>query len=333
MPVDLRHFRHFVEVADELSFTRAAERLGVSTQALSASMRRLESELGCQLLWRDTHKVELTDDGARLLAHAREVLAAADAALRSPRAGAQGPTRRLRLGASPVARFALLPPLLHHLARHHPEVEPAVREEYADPLQEALLRRALDVALLYCPRPRSGLRYELLHREPAAVALSPDHPHATSPTIPLGALAQDTFIIAGAHASGFNAHVIEACRSAGFEPRITTSDLPYSLAFDQVRDGLAVTVGCSPALRALAPGCVVRETDPPLLLPWELAWPTEGATKIARQFVALACRVRDEHAWLVRADQPAPQSAATRNSFGASNHAATSSSMSISVAP
>src|SRR3954452_17737690 len=88
--------RYFVAVAEELSFTRAAARLYVAQQALSAQVRQLERELGVQLLERTTRRIQLTEAGVVFLRHARSLLAAADAAVdETRRAVGAG---RLRIG-------------------------------------------------------------------------------------------------------------------------------------------------------------------------------------------------------------------------------------------
>lgn len=80
--LDLRLLRAFVAVAEELHFTRAANRLFVAQQALSRDIRRLETQVGARLFLRSTRRVTLTADGERLLAHARSLLALNDMALR-----------------------------------------------------------------------------------------------------------------------------------------------------------------------------------------------------------------------------------------------------------
>ncbi|WP_031110108.1 LysR family transcriptional regulator, partial [Streptomyces sp. NRRL S-146] len=74
MDVHLRELRYFVAVAEELHFTRAAERLYVSQPALSKQIRALERQVGVELFRRDRHGVALTDAGTALLPHARGVL-------------------------------------------------------------------------------------------------------------------------------------------------------------------------------------------------------------------------------------------------------------------
>lgn len=80
--MELRHLRYFVAIAEERSFTRAAERLWVAQPGLSTQVRRLETELGVKLLDRHTRGVDLTPAGALFLERARAALAAADAAAR-----------------------------------------------------------------------------------------------------------------------------------------------------------------------------------------------------------------------------------------------------------
>jgi monoterpene epsilon-lactone hydrolase len=79
--VEVRHLRAFAAVADELNFSRAAERLYLSQPALSRQIRTLERVIGCELLRRSTHRVELTLAGDALLERARPVLAALDQAV------------------------------------------------------------------------------------------------------------------------------------------------------------------------------------------------------------------------------------------------------------
>jgi DNA-binding transcriptional LysR family regulator len=77
--LDTRLLRGFVAVAEELSFTRAAQRLFIAQQALSAQIRQLEDRLGVELFERTTRRVALTEAGEQLLPHARAALAALDA--------------------------------------------------------------------------------------------------------------------------------------------------------------------------------------------------------------------------------------------------------------
>src|SRR5689334_14367528 len=110
MPVDLdtRLLRAFVAVAEELSFTRAAERLFVAQQALSSQIRQLEARLGVSLFERTTRRVAPTEAGERLLGHARAALAALDAATAELDALRRAEHATLRVGMSGTAMVPLV---------------------------------------------------------------------------------------------------------------------------------------------------------------------------------------------------------------------------------
>lgn len=104
--VDLRQLRAFVAVAEELSFSRAARRLYVSQPALSRQIKTLERIIGCALLLRDTHRVELTLAGQALLGHARPVLAALDQAIAATQAVGGELTARMMAVWAPLLAVA-----------------------------------------------------------------------------------------------------------------------------------------------------------------------------------------------------------------------------------
>ncbi len=105
--VELRQFRYFVAVAEELNFTRAAERLHIAQQPLSAAIARLEHQLGARLFERTTRRVTLTETGVALLAPARAALQAVNTAVEAARAVAAGEVGDVSMGLSAGAWFGL----------------------------------------------------------------------------------------------------------------------------------------------------------------------------------------------------------------------------------
>ncbi|MET7702768.1 LysR family transcriptional regulator, partial [Streptomyces sp. NPDC005485] len=149
-----RDLRYFVAVADELHFTRAAERLYVSQPALSKQIRALERQLGVELFHRDRHGVELTSAGAELLPHARRVLAAWEegaAAVERARA-AQRSTLVVGMSTSP-GRGGLLPAIRSRFTSAYPEATVRLKQVSWEDPTAGLADGAVDVAFVWLPLP------------------------------------------------------------------------------------------------------------------------------------------------------------------------------------
>ncbi|MFI1654464.1 LysR substrate-binding domain-containing protein [Streptomyces sp. NPDC020472] len=137
--------RTFLAVAQTLSFTRAADRLGLRQSTVSQHVRRLEDATGRPLFARDTHRVELTEDGEAMLGFARTILQAHERA-----AAFFGGTRlrgRLRFGASEDFVTTRLPEILESFRREHPEVDLELTVELSGTLQARLAAGRLDLIL------------------------------------------------------------------------------------------------------------------------------------------------------------------------------------------
>ena len=179
MDVHGRDLRYFTAVAEELSFTRAAEKLFVSQPALSKQIRALERQLGVDLLRRDRHGVALTAQGAALLPHAREVLAVWRSAQTAVEEVKSAGRCDLVIGMSTSPGRGLLPALRARLLSRHPNVHPVLRQvNWADPTA-GLADGSSDVAFIWLPLPDAG-RYQhaVVAREPRLVALPDGHPLA-----------------------------------------------------------------------------------------------------------------------------------------------------------
>ncbi|MFF0463180.1 LysR family transcriptional regulator [Streptomyces mexicanus] len=179
MDVHGRDLRYFVAVADELSFTRAAEHLFVSQPALSKQIRMLERQLEADLFERTRRTVRLTRAGEALLPHAREVLAAWDRAHAAVRAATAAERCVLRIGMSTSPGRGLLPALRTRLTSRHPDARPVLRQiNWGDP-SAGLADGSSDVALVWLPLPDGDrYRYVVVAREPRLVALPVGHPLA-----------------------------------------------------------------------------------------------------------------------------------------------------------
>ena len=196
--MELRHLTVFVAVAEEASFTRAADRLHLVQSAVSASVRGLERELGAALFDRTTRRVELTDAGDALLPEARLVLAAVNAAREAVDQVSGGLRGTLRLGTmqGQAMRAVSVPRLLARFRAEHPGVEVHVSHVGGSVLMADQVRAGrLDLAFVSLPERRpSGLTLTRISREQMQIACPKGHPLATRADVDLEALADEPFI-------------------------------------------------------------------------------------------------------------------------------------------
>ncbi|MFB7334826.1 LysR substrate-binding domain-containing protein [Streptomyces adustus] len=256
--MDLRHLRYYVAVAEERHFGRAAERLHMAQPPLSQAIRRLESELGVQLLHRTTRRVDLTEAGRAYLERARAILAEVDEAADLARRVAAGVVGRLAIGCVGSATYSLLPTLSRHLAAELPGVDFSFRGEMLAPDQaEGLRTGAIDVALLRPPAADPSLVVRLLRRDRLVVALPADHALAGRPRVRAADLAGTDLIVHSAdRRSVMYDVVLRVLRDAGVEPRIRHEVGETSTLITLVAGGLGAAVAPEPVTALTLPGVV-----------------------------------------------------------------------------
>ncbi|NEA89788.1 LysR family transcriptional regulator [Streptomyces sp. SID7958] len=179
--MELRHLQHFVAVAEDRHFTRAAERLMVSQSGLSASIRALERELQTPLFVRTTRRVTLTEAGRALLSEAQGILAQVRAAHEAV-AAVQGVLRgTLAVGTEQCIAGVHVAELLAAFRRRHPDVEIRLRQWGSAALAEEVATGRLDLAFAYRTEGDGDhLRSVPLTSEPMTVLCHPEHGLARS---------------------------------------------------------------------------------------------------------------------------------------------------------
>jgi DNA-binding transcriptional LysR family regulator len=186
-----------VAIAEERSFTRAAERLWVAQPGLSTQIRRLESELGVQLFERHTRGVDLTDAGEVFLERARTALAAAEAARSTGRDLEEGLVGSVRIGIVTGAGWPGTAALLGHFGREHPGIELTVVESYGGTLLRDLRDGRLDAMIAPSVFGSAELRRVRLGREPWLVLAGPGHRLAGSGPVAAHELEGERFVVTG----------------------------------------------------------------------------------------------------------------------------------------
>lgn len=165
-------------LAEELHFSRAAERLFIAQQALSKQIRELEEAIGTPLLVRTTRKASLTPAGEAFLSAARAALAAFDDGVEAARGASRGETGTLKLGFMIGAALELTEPLLATFRERHPAIQLDLREfGPADP-SAGLADEWADAALVRVPLSITNIEFEALFTEPLVFAVQRAHPLA-----------------------------------------------------------------------------------------------------------------------------------------------------------
>ena len=241
--MELRQLATFVAVAEEGSFTRAADRLHVVQSAVSAGVRNLEKELGVMLFDRSTHSVKLTDAGRALLPEARTTLAAAQAAkdaVDEARGGLRG-TVRLGTMAAQGMRAVDLAGILAAFRVQHPAVEVEIRHAGGSSETAWEVREGrLDLAFVSLPGDGpSGLELIPLAREAIMLALPGEHPLAVRAEIELAALRDET-VVDLPSGWGIRMAVDRSFAAAGVTRSVTYEVNEMATMIDFIRNGLAI---------------------------------------------------------------------------------------------
>jgi DNA-binding transcriptional LysR family regulator len=241
--VELRQLATFLAVADEGSFTRAAERLHVVQSSVSAGVRNLEKELGTRLFDRSTHTVRLTDAGAALLPEARATLAAAQAArdaVDEARGGLRG-TVVLGTMQAQGMRAIDLAGLLAEFRAEHPAVKVTIRHSGgSSEMARDVLEGRLDLAFVALPGDGPpGLELMHLAQEPILLMVPTGHPLAEDAGVELRALS-DEILVDLPPGWGIRMAVDRSFAAAGVTRTVTYEVNDTATMIDFIRSGLAI---------------------------------------------------------------------------------------------
>ncbi len=285
--MELRHLRYFVAVAEELNFSRAAERLHVTQPALSRQIRDLEDDLGSPLFLREKGRISLTPTGLRFLDDAREILAKSDRAVKCVRHRESLIT--LRVAYLPSAGASDLPAVIRAFRQSHPGTDVALSElppasQFAD-----LQAGRIDLALpgnVYAPLP-PGMTNRVVATHRLAVAVPAGDPRSRRRKLRLLDLRDADFLsLDESSYPGRGAMLETLCQQAGFPPRIVqrADSLTALLTHVGAGAGLALV----PDHLGILPRCgfrLVPLVEPEVTIPSHAVWKTTATSPGLEAFV------------------------------------------------
>jgi DNA-binding transcriptional LysR family regulator len=293
MNLELRQLRHFVTVAEELHFGRAAERLHMTQPPLSQSIAGLEELLGAPLFLRNRRQVALTAAGSALLPEARRLLDDAGALPDLVRRVAAGEAGRLTLAFVSTADYSVLPAILQRYRAAFPDVQLVLREATSDLQAEELLNGRIDAGFVIPPLPEradTALDYRKVLEEPLILcapagldALRGDGPVRLRDLPPL------PLVIFPRSAAPALYDAILACfRAAGVTPVIGQEALQMQTIVSLVSGGMGLALVPQSVSNLMRAGVEYRAlVDPTPLAETGLAWRRDNASPVLRGFLEL----------------------------------------------
>ena len=260
--MDLRRLTCFLAVADELNFSRAAQRLHMSQPPLSQQIRLLEQEMGAQLFERSRRAVTLTPAGLLLQEKARQIVELHQQAGELCRMAAHGLAGRLRLAfTASVPLFDEFSAMLRDFRTRYPEVELDLQHMTTGEQIAALTAGQIDIGFMR-PSPAFRIpvpiREQTLWRDELMLAL-PARQAADSQPVALSALADQPFVLhPTVLGGGLHEHILALCSEAGFVPRIAQPARETSTMLALVAAGLGLSIVPSVYERICPPGVVLQ---------------------------------------------------------------------------
>ena len=314
MAIEVARLRVFRAVVEHGSFSKAAVALGYTQPALSHHVAKLEQELGVRLLERTPPRgFRVTAPGRTLLRHADAVLARLDDAERDVRAVAGLKGGALTLSAFPTAAATFLPTAVAAFRRQYPDVAVEISEHEPHVALPRLASGEFDLAVAYeypsvAMPPDRELHSDVLFSDPMAVMLPSGHRLAEQDGLHVGELADERWVTP--HESGCRNAILQACRNAGFTPRVASQTNDYMAMQGLVAAGVGIALvpWLVSAIR-VHPHTVLRPlSEPALTRVVTIATRTDGYRSPGAPVIAEMLRqaIDDLASWLPLAVEDAP---------------------------
>ena len=220
LPMEFRHLRYLVALADELHFGRAALRLNISQPPLSQQIRQLEEELGVQLFERTNRQVRLTDAGRRLVDEAHLVLGRIDHLSKVASQAGGGEIGHLSVGVTGNINQALVE-TLRLLGKKHPALHIELQYMSTETQVKELHEGHIDIGFLSLPVHDTGLILEKTRAQPLWIAMPKSHPLARLRKVPVTSLADQHIILFPRRVTpGLHDTITGMCSEAGFTLKV-----------------------------------------------------------------------------------------------------------------
>lgn len=253
--IDIRHFRYFQAVAQELHFGRAAARLHIAQPALSRQIQQLEEEIGTPLLRRTQRRVELLPAGQVFLERSNLVLEEVERAVIDARRTGAGEFGRLSVGFIHSSTYGLLPSIVERFRHLYPDIELELHEMPIAEQHVALTRGVIDIGLLRPQPAPAELEVQPVLEDPFLVAVPHAHRLAKRDAVRLEELAGEPMVMFPRRGSPlFHSRIMAMCERAGFTPRVVQQATQIHTVAGLVGAGIGLAIIPGTARNLQPPG-------------------------------------------------------------------------------
>lgn len=297
--MELRHLRYFIAVADEMSFSRAAERLQIAQPPLSQQIQALESELGVKLFDRKKRPLQLTLAGHAFLEEARSTLANLEHAIRKTQRIHQGELGHLTVGLTSSMANDVLPNILRTFRQHYPEINLILREASSGSQIQGLRDRQTDIVFVYQTPDLSeanDLEMMLLSEQTLVAVLPQHHPLTTQSTISLRDLADEEFVMPlRPVVSGLSEQIYALFAQAGFVPKVTQEAIFMVTILGLVAGEMGISILPSSVQNLRREGVTYRPIQEEAIAnQLTIVWRHENSSPILQKFIDIAKNVSSQ---------------------------------------
>ncbi len=272
-------------VAEELNFSRAAERLRMAQPPLSQEIRKLEEELGVRLFHRTKRMVELTDAGKIFLEGSQQTLLQLERAIKETQLAAEGKIGNLIIGF--VDSTEIVIEVLNKFRERFPKIHLILREMTTEQQLKALYEKQIHIAFIRSKQNNEILSSEVCSEESLRLVLHQDHPFASLPEIPLQLLIDEPFILFPRHfGPNFYDLIISYFWDHGVSLNIVQEAIQMQTIVNLVATGMGVSVVPSSVESYKRPGVVykkLQETTPKVNL--YVGWRQDEKSTVVDHFL------------------------------------------------
>jgi DNA-binding transcriptional LysR family regulator len=287
--MELRHLKYFLAVAEELHFSKAAEKLFIVQPALSRQIKELEGELGILLFKRTKRVVSLTEAGKFYYSEAKNIFLSLEQMKRKAKEIETGSIGKIKIGYVGSAMQSVLPKLILRLQKEYPGLHFELYEVTAKNQIEMLKTGKIDIGFLRIPGDDKELVFETIYTESYSLVLPFKHKKNVKNFKGLHEFASENFIIQPRNTGErYFDNIISLCNSAGFSPIITHESLNEDATIRLVENNLGISIfptSFTNAFKARVKYIELKNTRNKLQL--SIAWNNNNTNSTLQTFIKI----------------------------------------------